>query len=64
MPPLILLAAAGIGIYAGYRMVRGVLGKIDSGAVRQAGAEREVPAPRDLGSLERDPASGVYRPRK
>jgi hypothetical protein len=31
---------------------------------RSADANREAQAPRDLGSLEWDAASGVYRPRK
>lgn len=63
MPPLILLAITGLGAYAGYRAVKGVLNRIENDLQPQR-AERDRPAPRDLGFLERDPASGVYRPRK
>ncbi|CFX61733.1 conserved protein of unknown function [Candidatus Filomicrobium marinum] len=61
MPPLILLAVAGLGAYAGYRLVRsGVHKSINRSSFPSDVAEAE---PRDMGALERDPASGIYRPR-
>lgn len=62
MPPLIVFAIAGIGVYAGYRMVRAALEQLDSDA--SDGASADLRQPRDLGVLEWDPTSGVYRPRK
>lgn len=62
MPPLILLAAAGLGAYAGYRLVRSRMQKSNNRSSFPGDAvEAEL---RDMGALERDPASGIYRPRR
>lgn len=64
MPPLVLLAAAGLGVYTGYRVIRDTLKRIETEAERgMPGSGPETP-PRDLGPLEWDAVNGVYRPRK
>lgn len=66
MPQFALLALAGTALYAGYRVAAKI---IESEAVRAKAAEtaRRRPdaagSPKDLGALEWDEASGVYRPR-
>ena len=64
MPPLILLTIAGLGAYAGCRAARSILQRLETGAGRQDSVDHDTQSPRDLGFLERDPESGVYRPRK
>ena len=65
MPQLMVLALVGAGIYAGYRWlwrparmiaaeVRRAEDEVRRGAVRSL--------ERDMGQLEYDPISGVYRP--
>lgn len=68
MPQVLALVIAGAGLYAGYKWVSRTLGEAQRTArVREAelreamGRGRSVP--KDLGTLERDPATGVYRPR-
>jgi hypothetical protein len=64
MPQLLLLAAVGIGAYAGYRWLRA---KVRDDALKQgrAAAKRATPsdAAREAGDLVRDEKTGVYRPR-
>lgn len=64
MPQLVFAALIGAGFYAGYRYASRQLGKDKRSA--EAAAERTsrdaANAPRDLGNLERDPVTGVYRP--
>lgn len=67
MPQLIALALAGAGLYAGYRWVsreirRALAATHD--AREEGGRENTLAAgsPKDLGSLEWDAESGVYRP--
>lgn len=62
MPPLILLAAAGLGAYAGFRLVRNQIHKLHT---RSSPSEDAMNVePRNMGALERDPTSGIYRPRR
>lgn len=67
MPPLILAGLIGVGLYVGLRFASGVLTGL--------AGDREVASPsnpdsgdtvplmaKDLGPLELDPMTGVYRP--
>lgn len=61
MPQFVIIALAGAGLYAGYRMVTRQLAKASRAAddlKRRAAAA----APKDLGSLEFDADAKVYRP--
>jgi hypothetical protein len=64
---VIALALLGAGLYAGYRWFARTAGEIGA-EMRHAEDELTPKAPgrieRDLGALEFDPASGVYRPAK
>lgn len=70
MPQVMLLAAIGAGIYAGYRALVHAGEKLaaelkrgdDEQRAHAAAAEKSV-MEKDLGSLEYDPRSGVYKPR-
>lgn len=68
MPQVLALIAAGAGLYAGYKWVSRVLAeaqkaqRVQEAALREAMARRRG-EPKDLGALEIDPATGVYRPR-
>jgi hypothetical protein len=61
MPPVILWAAGAIGAFALARILARAARKVNAelDEIRRGGAV-EKPVER----LERDPASGVYRPRK
>ncbi|MEQ1711306.1 MAG: hypothetical protein ABL908_07885 [Hyphomicrobium sp.] len=74
MPPFIALAIAGAGIYAGYKWLTRELQRTAPDGER-APSDAEMRAtdaadagsrhmPKDLGTLEWDAASGVYKPRK
>lgn len=67
MPQLIALALVGAGLYAGYRwfsrvnkQVTAQIRRTEEELRRRAGAVLE----KDMGELEYDPASGVYRPKR
>ncbi len=67
MPQLIAVFVAGAGIYAGLKWLSRTLEEQARVAARQADelkrrAEKGR-VPKDLGTLEYDPDSGVYRPR-
>jgi hypothetical protein len=68
MPHLVAIALVGAGLYAGFRWVRKTAEQIRADmdrardeAERQAQAKGKVV---DLGRLEYDPTSGVYKPVK
>ena len=67
MPQVIALALLGAGLYAGYRWFARTAGEIGA-EMRRAEDELTQKATgrieKDLGALEFDPASGVYRPAK
>ena len=69
MPQLLLLVAAGAGLYTGYRWVsREVARAMEAAAraqddVRNRAANASGGGPRDLGALEWDETSGAYRPK-
>lgn len=67
MPQLVALALVGAGLYAGYRwfsrvnkQVTAEIRRTEEALRRRAGAVLE----KDMGELEYDPASGVYRPKR
>jgi hypothetical protein len=69
MPPIILLALAGAGLYAGYRMFAKLTqdakhgtGKVSEAELR-TNQKRQATA-RDLGELEWDEKAGAYVPKK
>lgn len=66
MPQVLLLIAAGAGLYAGYKWLSKELQGAVAEAERmaeQASARKEASVePKDLGALELDASTGVYRP--
>ncbi len=64
MPQVVALAVLGAGLYAGVRWVSRQVDRIQEEA-RKAEAElkRRASEPKDLGALEYDEGTGVYRPR-
>ena len=65
MPPVILVALAGAGLLAGYKIVRAHLRLAAERAAEDArAAEVASRPPKDLGMLELDPATGDYRPQR
>lgn len=67
MPQLVVLALMGAGLYAGYRWfsraakeVTADIRRTEDELRRRAGMALE----KDMGELEYDPASGVYRPKR
>lgn len=66
MPQLVVLALVGAGLYVGYRWLSRSVREIKA-EVRRAENEWRARAAgsaleKDMGRLEYDPASGVYRP--
>lgn len=70
MPQVILLAAIGGALYAGYRALARVseamtaeLRRAEEAAIRRRSENAgDGTAARDLGTLELDPHSGLYKP--
>jgi hypothetical protein len=67
MPPLIVAGLIGAGVYLGLRIASGFLGGLAGSPVSKAEQDPEVNnsrdlAAKDLGPLERDPDTGIYRP--
>ena len=68
MPQLLGLVFLGAGVIAGYRAFQRISGKIrTTNEATQApdsrSASGQLPE-KDLGSLELDPASGIYKPKR
>jgi hypothetical protein len=66
MPPIIAAMLVGAGAYASVRALQRILSNL-SGVEGNASPQRGEPSAatvvvKDLGALEFDPASGVYRP--
>lgn len=63
MPHLVGLMLIGAGLYAGYRALAHVAGRMTD-EIRHAEAEVRVRPIQEkhMGTLEYDPVSGVYRP--
>ena len=67
MPQLIIAALVGAGFYAAYRWMKQMSEAIAADLSRAEAERRQRPGGRiekDLGRLEYDPATGVYRPQK
>jgi hypothetical protein len=65
MPQLVILALVGAGLYAGYRWFTRTTKEIAAEIRRTEDELRQrAHVVKDLGALEYDPASGVYRPSK
>jgi len=63
MPPLIAAVLIGAGAYAGFRAVQRVFSHISADvAAANAPATNAAMREKNLGRLELDPATGVYRP--
>jgi len=67
VPHVIALALLGAGLYAGYRWLARTVGDMGARLQRpqdELWQQSKGPIEKDLGALEFDPASGVYRPAK
>ena len=66
MPQFVALALIGAGLYAGYRWyvlaTREVTAQLKRTEDELQGRAAGRPVEKDLGRLEYDPASGVYKP--
>ena len=65
MPQLVVLAALGAGLYAGYKALMRVGARMAEDLKRTEDELRAAAAAsdeKDLGTLEYDPRSGVYKP--
>jgi hypothetical protein len=64
MPQVFIAAAIGAGVYAGFRILRLAQAMIATTTdAKVATTPTDTIGEKDLGRLEYDPASGVYRPR-
>jgi hypothetical protein len=63
MPPLIILAAVGAGAVVGYQLLKRLAAATSADTSETSGEQPDVMEPKDLGALEFDPKSGVYKPR-
>jgi hypothetical protein len=64
MPPVLFLALIGAAGIAGYKIWSGLMDQAHTQGRKDRGQMRRATAPvRDLGNLEWDEGSGVYRPR-
>jgi hypothetical protein len=64
MPPVLFLALIGAAGIAGYKIWSGLMDQAQTLRRKETGGMRRAAAPvRDLGNLEWDEGSGVYRPR-
>ena len=67
MPQLVVVALLGAGLYVGYRWVaRTARQMLDEAEQTRADETRRSAGvvTKDLGALELDPASGVYKPKQ
>jgi hypothetical protein len=63
MPPLIVLAAVGAGAVVGYQFLKRIVAATSADLPETSSEHPGVSEPKDLGALEFDPQSGVYKPR-
>ena len=62
MPHVIALGVLGAGLYAGYRWLTRALAAQAQRAEEEVRQEASGRIEKNLGALEYDPGSGVYRP--
>jgi type II secretory pathway component PulJ len=63
VPHLVILAVVGAGLYAGYRWFVRANQQLAAEVERtQEELRRRAAVEKDMGRLEYDPATGVYRP--
>ena len=63
MPQLLGLVLIGAAAVAGYKTIQRVVGHIAGGSERKHAKSEGRDGMKDLGALELDPQSGVYKPR-
>ena len=69
MPQVIAAMVVGASVYAGFKWLSKLLGEAQDAATRMEEAHRRNSranshTPKDLGALELDPETGVYKPRQ
>ncbi len=74
MPPFIIFAAAGVGLYAGYKLFSKLIAQAQTESPSEVERRRRETAaakgspkdlnPKDLGELEWDEKAGAYKPRQ
>lgn len=68
MPQLVVAALLGAGLYAGYRWVsrtaRQMLDEAERARAAEEARRADAVVAKDLGALELDPASGIYKPKQ
>ncbi|HRD74822.1 MAG TPA: hypothetical protein PK264_02615 [Hyphomicrobiaceae bacterium] len=62
MPIAVAAALLGAGLYAGYRLYSSLQERMADELARAEADHRRQRGEKDLGRLEFDPASGVYKP--
>ncbi len=64
MPQALVVAVVGVGLYIGYRVIAGLAGQAtrEGEALARQHAAARRPLEKNLGRLEFDPRTGVYRP--
>ena len=62
MPIAVAGALLGAGLYAGYRLLSALQGRMTEELARAEADVRARRVEKDLGKLEYDPAIGTYRP--
>ncbi|MGL4396026.1 MAG: hypothetical protein ACRCS9_05755 [Hyphomicrobium sp.] len=69
MPPLVFLAATGLGLYAGYKLLSKLVQQAQTPSPSETDRLRREAAkhgsePKNLGGLEWDEQAGAYKPRR
>jgi hypothetical protein len=64
MPPLFVLAAVGAGVVVGYQLLKRVAASTSADVSETSQEQAEPKEPKNLGELELDRKSGVYKPRR
>ena len=62
MPQLLIVALLGAGLYAGYRWYARAAKELAADIKRSQDDVMRTAGLKDMGRLEYDPATGVYRP--
>ncbi|MEM7302417.1 MAG: hypothetical protein AAF468_15140 [Pseudomonadota bacterium] len=62
MPQLIFLAAAGVAVWFGYKAIKKEMARVGA-QVREAEKTTAQGGMKEIGDLEKDPDTGVYKPK-